>query len=716
MKQTRWLSILTLLLCAAVLISGIGVTVYALQNTEPPKDSPTSSPESTSTSSEKAKKDETVYVLANADGTVQKIIVSDWIQNTQKQAELEDRTELSGVETVKGDESYTINGEHTRIWNAQGNDIYYRGDLEKELPVSISVRYLLDGKEQSPAELAGKSGTLTIRFSYTNHCARTVKIDGKEETIYVPFAMLTGLLLDNDVCSNVTVSGGKLLNDGDRTIVIGVALPGLQSNLGIDRETLEIPEQIEITADVRNFEMANTVTIATNGIFNRLDLSKVNSPEDLKTSLNTLTEAVTQLSDGSSRLYDGLCTLLEKSDELIRGIDQLAAGAEQLKAGASDLTSSAGSLATGAATLADGLNALQANNGTLNAGAKQVFESLLKMADAQLAAAGLTVPQLTIETYSQTLQAVMNSLSEETIRKQAQEAAYKQVAEAVRAQEDTIRAAVTEAVHQSVETQVTEAIRKQILTQLLATQNLTPETYEAAIAAGTIPEAMQVQIEQTMQQQLASQTVQATIAQTVERQMQSDPIRETIATQTDEQISLLITQNLESDDVKALIQAAIAKAQAGAASIRALQEQLDSYRAFYLGLQQYTAGVASAANGAGQISEGASALQTGAASLQAGMNTLYNGILALQNGCPALTDGISQLRDGAMQLSNGMQQFREQGVQKLLDVVNGDFGSLLARLRATVDVSNAYRSFSGISDDMDGQVKFIYRTDAIRQS
>ena len=62
----------------------------------------------------------------------------------------------------------------------------------------ISGKMLIDGKDIAPAELAGKSGKVTIRFDYENHCTTTATVDGKEETLYVPFAALTGMLLDNE--------------------------------------------------------------------------------------------------------------------------------------------------------------------------------------------------------------------------------------------------------------------------------------------------------------------------------------------------------------------------------------------------------------------------------------------------------------------------------------------------------------------------------------
>ena len=93
---------------------------------------------------------------------------------------------------------------------------------------------------------------------------------------------------------------------------------------------------------------------------------------------------------------------------------------------------------------------------------------------------------------------------------------------------------------------------------------------------------------------------------------------------------------------------------------------------------------------------------------------LYEGLLTLQSSGPALIDGITQLRDGAMQLSDGLKEFDEKGIQKLVDAVDGDMESLFTRLRATADVSKDYNSFSGLSDDMAGQVKFIYRTEAVK--
>ena len=574
--------ILSISLCALLALGGIGGAVYAMgvsagdgSPDAAPADSgaEAAAPKTSSSYDPNAGrnvKDETVYVLAGADGSVQKIIVSDWIQNALGSDAIDDVTQLTGIENVKGNESYTMGGDNSCVWNANGNDIYYQGNLDKELPVDVMVSYMLDGQPIAPAELAGKSGKVTIRFDYTNHQYELVEIDGRQEKIYVPFAMLTGLMLDNDVFTNVSVTNGKIMNDGDRTIVAGLAFPGLQESLGLDRDALDLPDYVEITANAEGFALETTVTLAVNELFNDAastmeDNDNLDDLSELDDKLDELTDAMDQLIDGSSRLYDGLCALLDSSQELVSGIDQLAAGAAQLKQGAGDLSVGAAQLQAGAAALNQGLDQLAGQSDALNGGAAQVFQSLLASANSQLAAAGVQAPELTVENYSQVLDGVI-------------------------------------------------------------------------AAAGESPAAQQV---------------------------------------------------------------------------AALKTSLDSYNSFYQGLQNYTAGVAQAKDGAGELNAGVDALKNGADSLSAGAGQLYDGILTMKGNAPALIDGVTQLRDGAMELSDGLRQFNEEGVQKLVDAFDGDLGSLADRLEAVRDVSERYSSFSGISSDMDGQVKFIWRTEAV---
>ncbi len=729
--------IIALCLCAALAVSGVAATAFA-QNSDGNAVENQAKPETVSASAADntgISKDETVYVLAGADGSVQKIIVSDWIRNSLGNAAVSDKSELTDVEDVKGDETYTMNSDNMRVWDAQGNDIYYQGNIEKELPVDLSVSYKLDGKPISADDLVGKSGRVTIRFDYQNKQYETVEIDDKQEKIYVPFAMLTGALLDDDVFTNVEVTNGKLINDGSRTAVIGIAFPGLQENLAISKDKLDIPDYVEITADVSSFRLDMTVTLATNELFSELDADGFDSISELSASMEELTSAMDQLLGGSSQLYEGIAALLEKSDELVEGIDQLAAGAESLKNGAGSLDAGAAELQSGATQLSEGLNTLASNNDTLNGGARQVFDTLLSTANTQLAAAGLDVPTLTTENYAEVLNGVIASLDENAVYAQA----LNRVTAAVEAQREQIEQQVTAAVQSQVTAQVTAAVKEEVTVQVTqVVRNTVAEqviqsvlhmdkaSYDAAASAGQIDQGTQEKIEAAIEQQMQSeqilqqiqagaegqmetQPIQDTIAAKTGEQMQSNTIKQTIAEQTELQIQKIISEQMASDEV----QAQLAAAAEGAKSVIALKSSLDSYNAFYLGLQSYTAGVADAAAGAGTLKAGTDDLKAGTSELAAGASQLYDGILTLKNGTPALVDGIIRLRDGAMQLSDGLKEFNEKGIQKLVDAVEGDLDGLMNRLHATKDVSLRYKNFAGASEDMDGQVKFIYRTDAV---
>lgn len=759
-KTTK--KILAICLCAALCLGGAGMA-FAQASSKKADDQPVSAAQQAAELQQKISKDETVYVLTGADGSVKKIIVSDWLKNELGSASVADKSDLSDIENVKGDESYTINGDNMTVWDAQGNDIYYQGNIQKELPVGLSVRYYLDGKSVSPEELKGKSGKVTIRFDYENRQYETVQINGVNQRIYVPFAMLTGMILDNDTFQNVQITNGKLVNDGDRTVVVGLAFPGLQENLNLSRDDLSIPDSVEITADVTNFSLGMTVTLACNDLFSQLgdvDLTSLDSTS----AVDQLTGAMDQLLSGSSALYEGLSTLLDKSGELVSGVEELAQGAAAIKSGADSVDDGAAQLKAGLADLSSGLNTLSANSESLNSGAKQVFNSLLETAATQIRAKGLNVPDLTIENYAEELNALIKSLDETTVY----ETALKQVTDAVEAQRPVITQKVTEAVRQQVEAKVTAAVRQQVTEEVTAAvqqqvtatvtdtvqqqvaeqviqaaANMSKADYDAAVAAGIIPQqtqdavnaaiqaqmgseavqskiaenvsaqmaskAVQSKITENIDTQISSEAVQATITENTDAQLQTEAIQATIQQQTELQVQKAISENMASDAV----QSQLKKASEGAQILIALKASLDDYNTFYLGLLTYTGGVDDAAAGANALYAGADQLKGGTAQLRAGAAQLYNGVLQLQDGTPALVSGVTQLKDGAMQLSEGLQQFNRDGIQKLVNLLQNDVGDLSARVQATIDVSKDYRSFAGISDDAEGQVKFIYRTDEI---
>lgn len=676
-------------------------------------------------------KKETVYVIADAQGTPEKVIVSNWIQNTGKEKKLTDKTNLKDIEVLKGDNSFTIDENNVCEWDANGGDIYYKGTCSTDLPVGVNISYELDGKAVSPAELAGKSGKLKIKINYINRQYSEETVNGRKEKIYVPFVMMTGMMLDNEKADNVTVTNGKVVNDGTHTFVVGFALPGMQDTLQLKSDELTIPSSVEITADVKDFELATTLTLAANDIFSDLDVDKLDSKaKELNGKLDELVSATDKLLDGTSQLYSGLSTLLDKSGELIDGVNQLYNGSEQIKNGAESLKngasavkdgavqldsgigkvnsgaeslksgaatlsdgaaqvdSGAGSLATGAAQLdsgiaqlqgyiaqlSGGLNTISANSSQLTGGAKQVFNTLLSEANKQISAAGLTAPELTIENYGEVLDKLLASLSDDNASALAEQTARDTVTATVESQRELIR--------QGVE----NAVRKQVTEAVLATAGLsmTADEYDAAVAAGQIPSDVQAQVSAGVSTQMTA--MQGTIDANTEAQIQS-----------------IIEENMNSEQVQAQISEGVQRMASGRASLQALKNQLDSYNTFYQGIISYTSGVDQAnsgaaqilsgsyavKNGSGELASGSAQLKDGTGQLSTGANQLKDGSAALKNGTAQLKDGSSKLASGAGELSAGTVSLSD-GTASLFDgiaTLNGKVPTLIDGITQLTDGS-----------------------------
>lgn len=326
-------------------------------------------------------KEETVYVNADASGKVKSITVSNWLKNGDGAAELSDVTKLTDVVNVKGDETFTQDGD-TYVWAADGNDIYYQGETSEALPVNVKVTYYLDGQEIDPDELAGKSGKVKIRFDYENLTAQQAVIGGEETELCVPFVAASTLVLDSDKFVNVEVENGKVLSDGKNTIIAGVAMPGLYDSLDLLNlegfEDVDIPEYVEVTADVTEFELSMTATILMPDVFSELDTDDMDGFDDLKDDIEELNDATYDLIDGCIELDDGVQELKDNMPDLWDGAVELDDGAKELDDGAQELMDGASELGDGAKELRDGAKELDEGVGTLQDGAGRLNDSMPK--------------------------------------------------------------------------------------------------------------------------------------------------------------------------------------------------------------------------------------------------------------------------------------------------------------------------------------------------
>ncbi|MEG1943680.1 MAG: hypothetical protein RR049_07660, partial [Angelakisella sp.] len=176
-------------------------------------------------------KSEMVYVNLNVDGTPREQIVTNILHSDKANALLSDSSELSEIRPIKGGQLVSGNSGDL-VWQLEGNDLYYRGSTNRTLPIDVAIRYSLDGTEYPAAELAGKSGHLTIDLDIHNNCPQSVQVGGVSKTVYTPLSATVGMIFPDDIFSNVTVSdGGTVVGDGNRFIVGIVAMPGMKASL-----------------------------------------------------------------------------------------------------------------------------------------------------------------------------------------------------------------------------------------------------------------------------------------------------------------------------------------------------------------------------------------------------------------------------------------------------------------------------------------------------
>lgn len=523
-------------------------------------------------------KDQTVYVNADENGNVEKIIVSNRLKNTKKDMTLKDRSELKGIYNVKGEETFTQKKDGTLTWNADGSDIYYQGESERELPVSVKLKYFLDGKEMKASEIAGKSGKVKICIDYKN-------LSEEKNKEYTQFLMVTGMILPAETFSNIEVKNGRVISDGKNEIVVGIGFPGLGDALKIselkEMKGKEIPSSVEISADVREFELGMTVTAATTGTLSELGLDEnFADTGKLEEKLDLLTDSSKALKDGSQKLRDGAQKLNSSVDTLTDGLNSADDGAGKLKEGIDamnakkgELTDGIGSLVNGAADLKNGAAALEQGSGEFKTQLSTYTEQVSKISE------GLAQLDAAVQSYSPMI--------------------------------------------------------------------------------GLLPEDIRAQVQ--------------------------------------------------------ILMGSLAQLDAGAQALGAYNEPLNGAAAqLNGGAVQLNAGIGDLQEGASALAAGAGALSDGIGQLSAGAAELKNGTGQLSDGGRELKNGTSQLEAGAASLADGLQKFDEEGVQKLTDVVENELKGFLDRIKETADADKNYKAFDGADETMDGKVKFIIRTDAVK--
>ena len=762
-NRKRWMAPTALALAAIMGVTTVITTpVYAANtttvSTEADSDTSDSSSSSSSSKDSTVTKDETVYVVADAKGNKKTVTVSDQLKGAGEESTVQDSSTLSDIQNTKGDETYTGSGD-SMTWKTDGEDIYYQGKSDAELPVGVNFTYYLDGEEIEPLDLVGKSGKLTIDIEYTNDTETTLTVDGKEQTTKVPFVMMTGMFMPSEKFSNITIDNGKIIDDGSKSIVIGFGMPGLSDILDVDRlkgedddeldldnikdkvDDTNIPESVEIKADVKDFEMDSTYTIAMNDVFNEVDFSDVNSLSDLSSKVDELEDATLQIVDGSKDLATGTNTLYKNYGTFDEGIATLQSGIKTYTDGVTTAANGANDLNTGAVSLRDGLGTISSNSAALDKGASDAADGVKSyVGGANQIKAGINAnvsaiggsPVQVAQAYLNTNGDSVKKLSEYSSLLENTTATQKVISDIIAAQKKGA------AVVNDTDEQITEEAKDTFHDE---NASVSPQL---SVQANNISSPVLMAANNAGQANNADAAMQSVIANIVATDYGlKDPT--TISGMTTIILAGLQAYNSaasqgidaanaafakaatsavytaagfsDAGTAQATIQqVAIATALVGANSgLNTLTSNdstlLSGVNTLSDSVKKYTDGVDTAYAGSQTLADGTASLNSGLQTIASNNYTLVSGINSLKTASGQIKNGIKKLLDGSNKLSDGTQEYYDTVITKGLKPLTKS----IDKLQDIADGDYSYDNFSGIADGMDGTVRFVITTESIKE-
>lgn len=297
-------------------------------------------------------KSETIYTNLDYHGNPYKTVVSNhlsWLEEST----IEDNTELENILNIGGNETFEKNNNQLS-WKSLGNDIFYQGETETELPIKTNIKYYLNDEEKTVEEMLGKEGKIKIQINFQNTLKQEVKVNGVNTTLYTPFVTMIGTMLDNSTNEKIQINNGKIINTGSRNMIVGLSAPGLYDSMKL--EELKDLDEIILTYETKSFSLNNIYIVSTPKLLEETDLT---------------------IFDKMDELYNDMHELQKNMDILEKGINELEQGASKLTNGSKELTNGLKSANTAIETLKSGAN-------TLDNGLNQIISSL-KNANSELA-------------------------------------------------------------------------------------------------------------------------------------------------------------------------------------------------------------------------------------------------------------------------------------------------------------------------------------------
>lgn len=539
---------------------------------------------------------------------------------------------------------YAINEKDTMYCKANNIGVVYKEtsngeEKNEDMPIDTSIKYYLDGNEISIDDLKGKSGKVKIEINFTNKDKKTETIDGKQVTMYTPYIVACGTILDNEKFSNVTISSGKVIDNGTNSVVLGISMPGMQESLDIDE--IDIPENVTIEADARDFELGNMYMYIESNVFDN-DLDFLDEFDGLYEQSQTLKDASNQLVSGSQTLRDGANTYSEKMGEFN----------------------------TGVATYANGVNTVSANYSKINDGISSVNENTRKIAE------GSSNLSIGIKDLKSNLSDIISAIGSIKTGADAIDGGISKMETSVESSIYDLKKATSKDSETTKTLTALGTATETSVTSLKATKKALETTVESMEDSKTKTE-LQTEITKLDEQISTLGKSTATERAAYNKAMEAET-KQVLTGLNSLKISLQTLKGVSSK-----VTAGIDQLVSGSPELQA-------------GLDKLETGSNTLSSGAKNLSDGTSTLSNGAKELKNGIDTLNSNSENIKSSSSKLNDAAKTLSDGATTLSDGMKQFDNDGINTIYNFVNGDVKGAQNRVEKLMDLAKNSSSYKYI--------------------
>lgn len=652
-------------------------------------------------------KNETVYTKIDADGKITYQSVNEHITSNHKET-INDYSDLSDIVNTSGNEKLKRDGKNM-TWSSQGKDIIYTGKTENEMPINLNISYELDGKKIKPKDVKGQSGHVKLTFKYTNMMDHQYK----GEKVYTPFMVMLSSTFKSADTKNLTVNTGKVINNGESELVVGLASPGLYDSFN-KMDALKELDKVVIEYDTTNFNLKSIYSIATPKLLDADDLNKVfDKIDDSYGDVNKLKDATNALVEGSKTLAEGTKTYASKmkeatdaskklktegTDKLTEGYKKIDDGISQLNDGTKDLSklpSQMKKLKDGLTQLNDALKELKNIKSNLeakkSAGIEKMAAALSATVNAELAD---TTTDKTKEVLSQ-VSAISKKLNAKS-------------QELTTATTDYLTFVQQISQNTSATPEQAAAAKKMLVEKQKALSDKAEEVKELKEQLNDVETAtnsLQKYAAEVKTNKSAGKNLVLSIYNKDRETGLFESCGANYSAAKDKSGYKKFNANKE-------LYAGLYQIYLADHAIKTLSSSQDSFNKLYNGSNTILKSVE-------QSVEKLSDKKTGLPALQDGVNKLYNGSKTFSNGLnkyaenyDKLTNGLnklnnafSQIVDGSAKLSSGMAEYKTSGIDKITKLAD-DLHKDEDKFKTLSDYAKDYK-FTSTNSDAQYETKFV---------